>query len=213
MRHLRFLTLMLLVAACAIPGHALPLNEQPMYGGQPKSPELQDSDRRFIESMAREGTPRENVDRLIARAYDYIRAGDYATAMKRANQAWLLLPEDGKVQHLFAVIMDLRGDPPSDIDPFWQRASRTQMTDTLFARDWSLFNCRHGRRDPCLLLLQHGYRVDPSLKEWPLYAAQAHYYRGDYAQAWKAVVEAEARGLDPGPRFLSALSAKMPRPK
>lgn len=200
-------------AACAMPSHYRPLNEQPMFGGQAKTPQEIEADRRFVEGMRREGTPRENVDRLIARAYDYIRAGDHATAMKRANQAWLLLPEDGKVQHLFAVIMDLRGDLPATIDPFWQRAAKTQMTDALFARDWSLFNCRHGRREPCIVLLQHGYRVDPTLKEWPLYFAQAHYYNRDYAQAWRAVAAAEQQGLDPTERFLKALSEKMPRPK
>lgn len=73
--------------------------------------------------------------------------------------------------------------------------------------------CLLATRACSIVLLQHGYRVDPTLREWPLYAAQAHYYRGDHAQAWSAVAAAEKRGLDPTERFLKAQSAKMPRPK
>lgn len=200
------------ITACAQPSHYRPLDEQPMYGGQAKTPDLVESDRRFVEAMQKEGTPRQNVDRLIARAYEYVRAGDLATAMKRANQAWLLLPEDGKVQHLFAVIMDMRGDIHTTIDPFWQLAAKTQASDALFLRDWSLFNCKHGRREPCLGL-QRAAQIDPNMKELPFYFLQAHYYRGEYAEAWRHVGIAESKGLVVPARALQALSAKMPRPR
>lgn len=47
---------------------------------------------------------------------------------------------------------------------------------------------------PCLGLLQRAAQIDPNLKGLPFYFLQAHYYCGDYAEAWRHVSVAESRG-------------------
>jgi tetratricopeptide (TPR) repeat protein len=208
-----FAGLTLLLSACAQPSHYRPINEQAMYGGQPKPQELVESDRRFVEGMRQEGTPRQNVDRLLAQSYAYAKAGDLAAAMRRANQAWLLLPDDGKVHHAFAAIMQLRGDAPFEIDPFWARAAQTLGGHPSFLRDWSRYNCRRGRTDPCLELMQLAYRADPNSPNRNVDFAEVHYYRREFAEAWRYVIMAERGGEALPSGFVNALSGRMARPQ
>ena len=203
----------LALSACAQPSHYRPINEQPMYGGLPKTPDLVESDRRFIETMRQQGTPRENVDRLVAQAYAYAQAGDLAAAMRRANQAWLLLPDDGKVHHAFAAIMYRRGDKPFEIDPFWGRAAQTLGGHPSFLRDWSLYSCYQGRTDPCLELMQRAYRIDPNFANRNVHFAQVHYYRREFSEAWRYVIAAERGGEALPSGFVNALSGRMARPQ
>lgn len=83
-----------------------PPNEMPMYGGAEKTSALVKADQDFIAAVLAKGVTRaQGSDQMVHVGWDYERKGDYATAMKRFNQAWLLDPENGDEFHGFAAVM------------------------------------------------------------------------------------------------------------
>jgi Tfp pilus assembly protein PilF len=98
--------LALICCLLAAPAFAVPLNEQPMFGNQSKTPEMLAADRKLIEDSAKFGSRAENSDRSVAVGWQYFsQKKDVATAMKRFNQAWLLDPDNGDAFHGFAIMV------------------------------------------------------------------------------------------------------------
>ena len=83
---------LLSVAALLLCGCSpLPMNEIPMYGGIPRSPEMQKADQEFIDQAVKIDGTREKASKAASdRAWEYYYQDDLRTAMKRFNQAWLL---------------------------------------------------------------------------------------------------------------------------
>ena len=89
-----------------------PVNEQPMYGNVVKNQAMLDADQQFVAAVLSKGYTRaQGSDISVKRGWDYLRQKDYATAMMRFNQAWLLDPDNGDAFHGFAVtVMDRDND-------------------------------------------------------------------------------------------------------
>jgi len=90
---------------------AVALNEQPMYGNQTKSPEMQAADEQFIAGAAKLGYNRAQAsDKSVQLGWQYFfQRHDIATAMKRFNQAWMADPDNGDAFHGFAILI-MEGD-------------------------------------------------------------------------------------------------------
>lgn len=190
-----------------------PINELPMYGGVQKTPEQLDADRRFVADVDRSMTRREAVDGLLARARQAMTERDYGLAMRRINQAWLLLPQDGRVYWQFALAMDLRRDAGGEIDPLWQRALQALPNDGPLHRDWGNYLCGRGRFDACLPAFQRADQLDPKLSNIKMLIAAAHYRRGEYLQAWVAIKAARQKGETIPDELIQLLAQKMPEPR
>jgi Tfp pilus assembly protein PilF len=95
-----------LLAGAAL-AHSYPLNEQPMFGGQPKTPEMLAADQQLFASTEKFGYTRaQGSDKSVQLGWQYLfQKHDIATAMKRFNQAWLLDPDNGDVFHGFALLV------------------------------------------------------------------------------------------------------------
>ena len=89
-----------------------PYNEMPMYDSQPRPPSVVEADERFFAAVAASGLTRpQGSDQMVALGWVYYSRKDYATAMKRFNQAWLLDPDNGDSFQGFAlVVMERDGD-------------------------------------------------------------------------------------------------------
>jgi len=61
------------------------LNEQPMFGGLPKSPAMLKADAEFIATAAKYGDRAQTSDRSVALGWQYLGKHDIPTAMKRFN--------------------------------------------------------------------------------------------------------------------------------
>jgi predicted Zn-dependent protease len=83
-----------------------PINEQPYFAFAKKTAAQLEADRKFIETM--KGAHGDNldkaVDQLVEVALQMLLSGDYSTAAKRLNQAWLLKPDRSVIAHYFAFI-------------------------------------------------------------------------------------------------------------
>src|SRR6185369_2243422 len=123
-------------------------------------------DRQFIAGMDRIGPRQQNVNQLLQRSYEAARSGDLGVAMRRANQAWLLVQDDGHIYQQFAVIMDMRREPIDQIDPLWRRAFQLMPSDANLYRDWGLYQCNHLRLDDCLAGVTRARELDSRLANY-----------------------------------------------
>jgi tetratricopeptide (TPR) repeat protein len=68
-----------------------PDNTKPHYGDIKKTQEYIDLDNEFIQDATKQfGSRKAAAKQHVSFGWDYIRKGDFSTAMKRFNQAWLL---------------------------------------------------------------------------------------------------------------------------
>jgi hypothetical protein len=128
----------LVLAFTLIAGAALadgyPFNEQPMFGGQPKTPEMLAADQQFFAATAKFGyTPAQGSDKSVQLGWQYFfQKHDVPTAMKRFNQAWLLDPDNGDAFHGFAVLVMSRDHDATQADALSSRASRRRGNRRVF---------------------------------------------------------------------------------
>src|ERR1700733_15555312 len=77
--------------------HAQDMNLLPKYGSQPKSDALKAADESFIPGMDKDyygDRAKASMD-MAMRGWQFLAAGDFDTAMRRFNQAWLLDHSNG----------------------------------------------------------------------------------------------------------------------
>lgn len=113
----------LVLSFCLIAGAApaQPLNEQPMFGGLPKSPAMIKADEELIASAAKYGSRAKTSDMSVTLGWRYLGKRDIPAAMKRFNQAWLLDPTNGDAFHGFAVIVMDRDHDAAKADQLFQQ--------------------------------------------------------------------------------------------
>lgn len=98
-----------------------PLNQQPMYGGVAKTPEMLKADQEFIEAVLNLGYTRAIAsDEAVKKGWAYFRQNDFAAAIKRFNQAWLLDPDNGDAFHGFAVVVMARDNDAAKADEMFK---------------------------------------------------------------------------------------------
>jgi tetratricopeptide (TPR) repeat protein len=89
---------------------SLPLNEMPMYGGKPKSVDQIKLDQDFISNAIKTTGSREAAFKAaIGSGFQYMQKFDWRTAMKRFNQAWLLMPDRAEVFWGFGAAISHQG--------------------------------------------------------------------------------------------------------
>jgi Tfp pilus assembly protein PilF len=100
-----------------------PLNEQPMFGGQPKTAEMLAADQQFIANTEKFGYTRaQGSDKSVQLGWQYFfQKHDVATAMKRFNQAWVLDSDNGDSFHGFAILVMSRDHDTAQADALFQQ--------------------------------------------------------------------------------------------
>jgi hypothetical protein len=104
-----------LCATGAFAGDNYPVNQQPMYGGPDDTSLLTSlmtknsaevlADMRLIDTIKAKGLTRaQGSDQAVKLGWQYFFKKDYATAMKRFNQAWMLDSDNGDAFHGFALV-------------------------------------------------------------------------------------------------------------
>lgn len=220
--------LVLLFVLCATSGNAQSTgadNTLPMYGGVSKNAAQLEADRKFIEDMIKQTGSREKAaERAVQLGWQYFYKGDRATAMKRFNQAWLLVPENPDAFWGFGAVAGSQGKFDESIK-FFERSftlaprNSRMLVDFAFSLIWKgrSGSRSEAERDAAFArahgLLNEAEKLEPS---YPiLYANRAIlcFFQADYAAAWRNVDRAQA--LEPKAvqaAFLQDLSSRMPRP-
>ena len=220
----------LLLSACTTSGRPLAdSNDQlPMYGRSDRQvePGLRAADDKLsAELIQRYGSPQAAARNLLQQGVRYFKAGDYAMAMKSFNQAWLMDPNSPEPFWGFAVVYDDQGkscaakamvdralslnlSKPAELADAGRIYTYCAVSDaTLGADD------RRRYFEQAEELYFRAVSMAPTnpylFGSWAI----AHYWQGNYADAWKMTKKQQALGGTPGENFLSLLRAKMPEPR
>jgi len=220
----------LILSACATSGRPLAVsNDQlPVYGGidRQADPGLRAADDKFTaELIQRYGSPQSAARNLLDQGVRYFKAGDYAMAMKSFNQAWLMDPNSPEPFWGFAVVYDDKGkscvakalidralslnlSKPAELADAGRIYTYCAVSDMTLSED-----DRRRYFEQAEELYFRAVSMAPTnaylFGSWAI----AHYWQGNYADAWKMTKKQQALGGTPGESFLSMLRAKMPEPQ
>ena len=202
-------------------------DQLPMYGGLDRgaNPELKRADEQLISGVTKEFGSREKASVLfVDEGVRFYSHDDYRRAMQRFNQAWLINPSNPGAFWGFAMVYHDKGQACAAMEMIERAevlglskpialADAGRITTLCGVQDKSITS---GRREELFAKSEAYYQKanqaaphnDYILDSW----ASAHYWRGNYAAAWKKVSETREAGGTPSGRFINMLRAKMPDP-
>ena len=220
---MRYLLIALLLACAS--ASAQNVNEQPLFGEQPKSEASSNADRQFIESASAAAGSREAAAQLeVTRAWQQLKQGDAEVAIQGFNQAYLLNPKNAEVYWGLGVATTQQGKYDIAVRMFGRALALDPENPRLLA-DVGLAHARAAvgtSQDPveqakrlqgAMPWFDAAEKLDP---KYPLVYAKravALTLLGHYSEAWANIEKAEA--LDSAsvdPILLEDLSKKMQRP-
>ena len=184
MRRTGLVSVFLILAGTALAG-PYPLNEQPLFGGQPKTPEMLAADRDLFANVAKLGYSRaQGSDRSVQLGWQYFFARhDIATAMKRFNQAWLLDPDNGDAFHGFAILVMARDNDAAQADAFFQQGLAKPRQSPGIYLDYGRFLLTVKRPADAVAPLRHAISVPDMGPDAEALLTLALYESGDVAAA------------------------------
>ncbi|MDD5226444.1 MAG: tetratricopeptide repeat protein [Candidatus Omnitrophica bacterium] len=102
-----------------------PTNEIPMYGGIPRTPHEKEADDKLIQSTIKAyGSKEAAFQKAFEFGWSYFYKRDYATAMKRFNQSWLIDPDDPRVFNAFGAVVEAQGDSKEAVSWYLKGADK-----------------------------------------------------------------------------------------
>lgn len=200
----------------------------PMYGGidRQADPSLRAADDKLAtELIQRYGSRQAAGQNLVDQGMRHFQAGNYAMAMKSFSQAWLLDPNSPDPFWGFAKVYDDQGKS-CDAKAMIDRALSLNLSQPAALADAGRIYTYCAVGDAALSAADKRQYFERSEElyfravsmaptnpylfgSWAI----AHYWQGNYADAWKMVKKQRALGGMPGESFLNLLRAKMPEPE
>lgn len=184
MRRVVFVLIFVTLAGGALAG-PYPLNEQPMFGGQPKTPEMLAADQEYLANVAKLGYSRaQGSDKSVQLGWQYFfTKHDIVTAMKRFNQAWLLDPDNGDAFHGFAVLVMARDHDAAQADTLFQQGlAKLRQSPGIYV-DYGRFLLIVKRPADAIAPLRHAVTVSNMGPDAQALLTLALYESGDVASA------------------------------
>jgi tetratricopeptide (TPR) repeat protein len=203
-------------------------DQLPMYGGMDRAKvhALKAADDQLIaETTARFGSARKASDAFVNSGFSSYQKNDFAVAMRRFNQAWLIDPTHPDVYWGFASVLQDKQDycgakemltkaislNPPDFVGIYSDAGRVFTLCAVHNKDLSQVN-----KDEIFTLADRYYLIAEQKEPNKGYVysskATAFYWRGEYSEAWSMVKKAKSLRADVPAKFESMLRAKMPEP-
>jgi len=132
----------------------VPLNEMPFFGFQEKTPEQQAADRALIASVDANGGREAGFRRVLQLAAQALAVNDLASAAKRYNQAYLLMPGAPEVYHGFAVVAAGRFRDTPFAEELFAIALRLSPNNEAVLADFGRLLLIEGKTERALPLLE-----------------------------------------------------------
>jgi len=184
MRWARLAVIFSLLTSAALAA-SYPANEQPLFGGQPKTPEMLTADQELLASTEKFGLSRvQGSDKSVQLGWQYFFARhDIATAMKRFNQAWLLDPDNGDAFHGFAVLIMARDQDAAQADSLFQQGLAKPRQSPGIYLDYGRFLLTVHRPAAAIAPLRHAVTVSNMSPDAEALLTLALYESGDVSAA------------------------------
>jgi Tfp pilus assembly protein PilF len=176
--------------------YSAPVNEQPFFGFAARDSAQKAADANFVNAIIEAAGTREKAfEETIKRGWRAINTGKIKEAAVRFNQAFLILPEQSRVYHGFAVIAQARFNDFDAADELFKIALKQPNPVKALKADY-------GR----LLLIAKRPRdaqavLDQAVKDAP-----------DFADAWTNLAWARFQNGDPAAACAAAEEAAKQRP-
>jgi len=198
-------------------------NLLPKYGLLPKTDSQKAADAKFISAIDEQyhGDRNKASTELATRGWQYLAGQNFADAMRRFNQAWLLNNSNGAALWGMAAIQASSGKLDDSLKLFAE-AEKFVGSDINFSIDYTKALGMAGVKlsEGALLkdafdrferIYQKAPQNTKNLQNWAI----TLFSIGRYSEAWAKVTLAEATPNkdDLDPRFIAALQSRMPRPQ
>jgi Tfp pilus assembly protein PilF len=171
--------------------YSAPVNEQPFFGFAAKSPEEKAADEKFVDAIVGATGSREKAfDETTLRGWRAINAGKIKEAAVRFNQAFLILPEQSRVYHGFAVIAQARFNDLDAADELFRIALDRPNPVKALKADYGRFLLAAKRPRDAQSVLEQAVKEAPDFGDAWTNLAWARFQNGDAAAACAAAEEA-----------------------
>ncbi|MEH2554740.1 Tfp pilus assembly protein PilF [Bradyrhizobium algeriense] len=171
--------------------YSAPVNEQPFFGFAVKSPEEKAADEKFVDAIVGAAGSREKAfDETTMRGWRAINTGKIKEAAVRFNQAFLILPEQSRVYHGFAVVAQARFNDLDAADEFFRIALERPNPVKALKADYGRFLLVAKRPRDAQSVLEQAVKDAPDFGDAWTNLAWARFQNGDAAAACAAAEEA-----------------------
>ncbi len=172
-----------------------PPNECPMLGGIEKDEDMKAADETFIEKTEELGLSREEGAKVsIQLGWKYFLNADYASAMKRFNQAWILDPSNGDIYHGMAAVVAERDKDVDAAELLFQKSLDSSFHSPGVLADYGYFLIRSGRSQKAEDVLRDAIEDHPNVPNLRYNLAIALLVQGKNEQACNAGRDAREAG-------------------
>jgi Flp pilus assembly protein TadD len=199
-----------------------------MYGGMDRQsvPQQKQADEQLIAGTTKEFGSREKAsDAFVDQGVRYYMLDNYAAAMRRFNQAWLLNPKNPEAFWGFAMVFHDEGKN-CEARNWIDRALELNLSKPIALADAGRIytlcavsnqSLELSTKNQQFSISEELYKKADSISPNNDYVysswATAYYWRGDYARAWEMVARARAVGHTFHGPFINLLRQKMPEPR
>jgi Tfp pilus assembly protein PilF len=171
--------------------YSAPVNEQPFFGFAAKSPEDKAADEKFVDAIVGATGSREKAfDETTLRGWRAINTGKIKEAAVRFNQAFLILPEQSRVYHGFAVVAQARFNDLDAADELFRIALDRPNPVKALKADYGRFLLVAKRPRDAQSVLEQAVKEAPDFGDAWTNLAWARFQNGDAAAACAAAEEA-----------------------
>lgn len=226
LKYLKFILVFLVLAIgflgwigiSELPTHSLQaltnINEIPMYGNQTKNKKQIAADEQFIKETTSDGRTRESVSvHLSKRGWEAYFSKDYALAIRRFNQAWMLDESNFQVYWGFSAIMANRQDLKQALE-FILTAHQLNPKSANLMADVGQTYARLEKYDKAVMYYEKVAKMDPKNEAVFFRWAVVLFEVGKYHEANKMIEKAKALGgKSIHPQFLKDLQNKLKNQK
>jgi tetratricopeptide (TPR) repeat protein len=213
------ITVLLLFLLLQTSAEAIDKNLLPKFGSQKKTPAEVQLDNKFIADVVLAGGSKEVAfAQMIKRGWEGIEKFDPSTAMKRFNQAYLLIPDDYRVDWGFGATLGQLKKFKESLK-YFDAAESKKGDDARLLTDHGFAFVSYGlslmpKHEAAILnfieaekLYQKAIELDSKLSLAYSRLAVLNYYKGDLAKSVELVEKSRSlggEGLDP--KFVSDLN-------
>ena len=167
-------------------------NEQPFFGFEAKTPAQIEADKNFVAEIVRLAASRKHaLDEALKRGWQALASGDLATAGRRFNQAYLLAPEQSRIYHAFAALVQTRFKDVAYADELFRVALRQPNPGETLRADYGRFLLIAKRPADARPVLEQAVIDAPKFGNAWSNLAFARLQTGDRPGACKAAAEAD----------------------
>ena len=197
-----FFILMLFCRVAFAENKQVPIEEQPMYGSIPPTPELQKANDEFIKEIVKANGSKEAALQLtLDIAWDYLKKGDLKLAMKRLNQAWLLDPNNARVHFGFGLVLVEQHNDQEAIKSYTKAIEIDSKLSIAYYNRAGSYNTL-GLYSDAVDDFTKVIELDPADGQAYYNRAGNYFLLKKYDESWKDVHKAESLEYKPDPKFL-----------